>query len=258
MKHHKQHFKHVASVYDHVRNTDTDVIGAIIPSLPGHKRPLDVADIGCGTGKYSEIIAEQLNSNLRLFCCDYSDAMLSECRKSMNQKPASKRFNFCLVSATDLPFVDCCFDAVLTFNAVHHFDLDCFIGGAAHVLRHGGLLAVYTRTSAQNARILWGQHFPAFTEYENRLYTRERLERAVGKVPELKLEYIREFRYERSESVEFLLKRTFHKHYSTFSLYPAEEFNSAREIFAERLARLSTRGIIEHTVENTLVLARKI
>jgi len=258
MKHHKQHFKSVASVYGHVRNTDPDVVAAIIPGLPGHKRPLDVADIGCGTGKYSEIIAEQLNSNLGLFCCDYSDAMLSECRKSMNQKSASKRFNFCRVSATDLPFVDCCFDAVLTFNAVHHFDLDCFIGGAACVLRQGGLLAIYTRTPAQNARTVWGQHFPAFTGYETRLYTRERLERAVGRVPELKLEDIREFRHERSESVEFLQKRAFHKHYSTFALYSAEEFNSALEIFAGRLAKISKQDIIEHTAENTLVLALKI
>ncbi len=258
MKHHKQHFKSVASVYDYVRNTDLDVIDAIIPGLPGHKRPLDVADIGCGTGKYSEIIAEQLNSNLRLFCCDYSDAMLLECRKSMKQKSASKRFNFCRVSATDLPFVDCCFDAVLTFNAIHHFDLDCFIGVAVRVLRQGGLLAIYTRTPAQNARTVWGQHFPAFTEYENRLYQRERLEMAIRRVPELKLEHIREFRQVRSESIESLLKRAFHKHYSTFALYPEEEFKNALEIFAVRLSRITKRDIIEHTAENTLVLARRI
>ncbi len=258
MKYHKQHFKGVASVYDHVRNTDPDVVGAIIPALPGHKRSLDVADIGCGTGRYSEIISEQLNSNLRLFCCDYSDAMLAECCKSMNQKYVSKRFNFCRVSATDLPFVDCCFDAVLTFNAVHHFDLDCFIGGAACVLRQGGLLAIYTRTPAQNARTVWGQHFPAFSEHETRLYTRERLERAVGRVPELKLEHVREFRHERSESVESLQKRAFHKHYSTFALYPAKEFKSSLETFTKRLSKLSNGDMVEHTAENTLVLARKI
>ncbi|MEF9437519.1 MAG: hypothetical protein L0922_01755 [Candidatus Mariimomonas ferrooxydans] len=119
-------------------------------------------------------------------------------------------------------------------------------------------MAIYTRTPEQNARTVWGRHFPAFTEYESRLYTSERLERAVGRVPELKLEGIREFRHERSESVESLLKRAFHKHYSTFSLYPEDEFKNALEIFAGRLARISKQDIIEHTAENTLVLARKI
>ncbi len=76
MRHHKHHFERVALVYDHVRNTDPKVVDAIIPSLLRYKRPLDVADIGCGTGRYSEIIAVRLNSNLRLYCCDNSGAML--------------------------------------------------------------------------------------------------------------------------------------------------------------------------------------
>lgn len=254
----QHHFEHMASVYAHVRNTDPNVIEAIIPSLLRYKRLLDVVDIGCGTGRYSKIIAAQLNNNLRLFCCDYSSAMLAECRKGMNQKFPSKHIHYCRVSANDLPFANGYFDAVVTFNAIHHFDLDRFIAVAARVLRRSGLLAIYTRTPEQNARTVWGQHFFGFTEHETRLYRCERLKEAIGSVSELQLEGIQEFKHMRVESLESLLKRARHRHYSTFAFYPAEEFRRALETFAEKLNGFSNGSMIKHTAENTLVLARRI
>jgi len=74
----EHHFGRVASMYTHVRNTDPGVVEAIISCLQVDKPPIDVADIACGTGLYSKIITARLNSNLRLFCCDYSNEMLSE------------------------------------------------------------------------------------------------------------------------------------------------------------------------------------
>lgn len=254
----EHHFEHVASVYDHVRNTDPNIIEAIIPSLPRYKYPVDVADIGCGTGRYSKIIATQLGSNLRLFCCDNSGAMLLECLKRMNRKFPSKHIHYCRVSANDLPFADGCFDAVVTFNAVHHFELDRFVAVAARVLRSDGLLAIYTRTPEQNARTVWGQHFPGFTEHEVRLYQCKRLEEAINRVSELQLEGMQEFKYTRVESLDSLLKRAYHRHYSTFALYSPEGFRCALETFAKRLTGLSKGSIIEHTAENTLVLARRV
>jgi ubiquinone/menaquinone biosynthesis C-methylase UbiE len=254
----EHHFERVASVYDRVRNTDPDVIETIITYLPGDNRPIYVADIGCGTGRYSKIIAARLDNNLRLFCCDYSDAMLAECCERMSKEFPSKNIHYCRASASDLPFADGCFDAIATFNAVHHFDLDRFVAVAARVLRRGGLLSIYTRTPEQNARTVWGQHFPGFIERETRLYQYARLEEAISSVSELRLEGIQEFRRVRVESLESLLERARHFHYSTFALYPANEFNQALEGFAERLNALSNEGTIEHTAENTLVLARRI
>lgn len=251
------HFERVSSVYADVRNTDPAIIDSIIPYLQIDNRPIDVADIGCGTERYSEIIAARLDSNLRLFCCDYSSDMLTECRKRTTRNFPSKHIYYCLASANDLPFADGCFDAVTSFNAVHHFDLDSFISAAARVLRPGSLLSIYTRTPEQNARTVWGQNFPEFTIYETRLYRYERLEQAICGVSELQLEGVHEFKHVRVESLKSLLNRARNFHYSTFALYPADEFMQALQTFAKRLTDLSNEGTIEHTAENTLVLARR-
>ncbi len=258
LQHMEHHFKRVASVYGYVRNTDPQIIEEIIPRLPIDKRRLNIADIGCGTGRYSKIIAAKADSCSRLFCCDYSAAMLQQCRKRMSLEFPLKNTYYCLVNANELPFAHGCFDALTTFNSVHHFDLDRFIAAAALVLCPGGLLSIYTRTPEQNAHTIWGQHFPGFTEHEPRLYQCEHLEEAIDRVPELQLEGTHEFKHVRVESVESLLNRARNFHYSTLTLYPEDEFRLALETFAKKLTDLSSKGKIKHTARNTMVFVRRI
>ena len=253
----QRHFARVASVYDRFRNTDPDVVESIITRLPDVRRPLDVADIGCGTGRYSDIIAANLNGNLRLLCCDYSGAMLKECRERMSQDFPSKPFRYCLARADALPFAAGSLDGVVTFNAIHHFNLDRFVAESARILRPGALLAIYTRTPQQNLRTIWGQHFPGFAARETRLLPQARLDEAIRRRPELLIEEVREFRHVRTESSESLLDRARNFHYSTFALYPPEEFAAALATFAGRLSRIGN-GSVEHVAENTLLLARRI
>jgi ubiquinone/menaquinone biosynthesis C-methylase UbiE len=252
-----QHFNRAASKYAARRDTDPDVIEPIIQHLPRHRRSLDLLDVGCGTGRYTHIISQRINRRLRLVCCDYSSAMLVECRKRMGRQSASKDIHYCRLRADDLPFPDEGADGVVTFNAVHLFKLDRFLGEASRVLRPGGLLAIYTRTPDQNRRTVWGRHFPGFTENETRLYSREQLKRFVDDAAGLKAQGIHEFKHRRVESVESLLDRARAFHYSTFALYARNDFVRALDAFAERLDRLSQDGLIEHTAENTLILARR-
>jgi len=253
----QNHFERVASVYPNVRNTDTYIIEEIILNLPHHNRPVDIIDIGSGTGRYSELIAIHLDrSNPRIFCGDYSGAMIAKCCERMSQGFLSGNINCCRVNANGLPFRDCCFDAIVTFNAVHHFDLDHFVAESVRILRTGGLLAIYTRTPEQNMRTVWGQYFPRFTERETRLCRSERLEQAIGSISELELKSIKTFTHMRVESPESLLSRARNFHYSTFALYPQDEFKQAMGTFAQRLTDPGTNGVIEHTAENTLILAR--
>ena len=254
----KHHFERVAAVYGHVRNTDPDIIESIIPRLPRDKSRLNIADIGCGTGRYSKIISARADSFLRLFCCDNSVAMLQQCRKLMHLEFLSKNNYYCLINANNLPFAHACFDAVTTFNAVHHFDLDRFVTTAARVLRPGGLLSIYTRTPEQNAHTIWGQHFSRFTENETRLYQCEQLEEAIDRVAELELESILKFKHMRVDSQESLLNRARNFHYSTFTLYPSDEFRLALKTFAKRLKDLSSSDKIKHTAGNTMILVRRI
>ena len=175
----------------------------------------------------------------------------------MGWQSGATRIHYCRLSADDLPFLDESADGVVTFNAVHHFKLDHFISEASRVLRPRGLLAIYTRTLDQNKRTVWGQHFPRFTERESRLYSCERLKQSIGGAAGLMMEGIHEFKHTRAESVESLLNRARNLHYSTFALYPRNEFFRALNTFAQRLGRLCQKGLIKHTAENTLILARR-
>lgn len=253
------HFKRVASIYARVRDTDPEVVEAIIERLPQGKDHLDVADIGCGTGRYSEMVLRHLNGHGRFYCCDYSPAMLAECRRRMEQYADAGQMIFAHCSATSLPLEDGSLDALVTFNAVHHFDLPAFVAEAARILRPGGLLAIYTRTPEQNVRGIWGQHFPDFNEYERRLFARPQLMDAVGRVPSLAIETVKELSFTRSETPDSLLEKARAHHYSTFALYPPDKFTQALSVFEERLRTLVNGNLeIEHQAFNTLLLARRL
>lgn len=254
----EQHFERVALIYPHVRNTDPDIIERIVARLPRENLPMKVADIGCGSGRYPLILAARLCQNLLLFCSDHSSAMIANCRRRITKGSPFHHVSFCRTSATTLPYTDGCLDAVVTLNAVHHFDLDRFLAEVARVLRRGGLLAIYTRTPEQNARTVWARHFPGFTKHETRLYAREHLEKTVGGISGLQLEDLLELKHVRVESRESLLQRARHFHYSTFALYSPGEFTNALQKFARRLTVVARAGTITHTAENTLVFARRV
>ena len=202
--------------------------------------------------------ATRLGRGLRLFCCDRSREMVAASRVEMRPTSVPTLSLHCRASANELPFADATFHAVVTFNAVHHFDLDRFIAEAARVLRWDGILAIYTRTREQNARTVWGRHFPGFAERETRLPDREGLERAIGNVSLLRLEGILEFAHDQTESVTMLVERTRRRCYSTFTLYSEEEFTQAIATFSKHLGDLSVNGSVTHAAENTMVLARRL
>ncbi len=82
--------------------------------------------------------------------------------------------------AESLPFAAGEFDALLPFNALHHFDLPAFLGEAARVVRPSGALLLYTRTPEQNRRKVWGRFFPEFVARETRLHSERRLRTAMA------------------------------------------------------------------------------
>jgi hypothetical protein len=51
-------------------------------------------------------------------------------------------------------------DAMVTFNAIHHFILSDFLGETSRVLQDNGHLFICTRLRSQNERDIWGRFFP--------------------------------------------------------------------------------------------------
>ncbi len=133
-----------------------------------------------------------------------------------------------------------------------------FLGQAARAVKSFGQVFVYTRLKNQNARNIWGRFFPGFSEKETRLFDLGYVESWADRLDGLNLETIEFFGFERVASLERLLDQAAGKHYSTFSLYSADELRKALEVFEARLAEhFMGCDQIKWTDENVMMVFRK-
>lgn len=92
----------------------------------------DVLEVGCGTGRWLELVRTKGASPVGL---DGSIGMLRVARQRDCRTPVLQG------SAESLPFVDDSFDTIFVINALHHFpDPVDFIRESHRVLRRGGRL----------------------------------------------------------------------------------------------------------------------
>jgi ubiquinone/menaquinone biosynthesis C-methylase UbiE len=253
----REHFRRIAPSYRDLRTTDLKPIAQIahyLLALP----IITLADIGCGAGRYTlELLRFLANRVRHIDCVDSSAAMLQQLGEHLTQQ-GIKGFSTLKASAMALPIPSLSLTGVLTFNALHHFKLPLFLRETARVLQHGGYLFMYTRTRSQNARNIWGRLFPLFKEKETRLYELPELEAALGGVPQLQLQAVHSYQYERASTIERLVAQARARHYSTFSLYGPREFERALQTFQINLRRhFPDLQNIRWWDENLMLIARK-
>ncbi|MCH9035880.1 MAG: class I SAM-dependent methyltransferase [Chloroflexi bacterium] len=217
-----EHFTAVAPVYTRLRTTDASPVKAIRDNLV-KTDGLYVADIGCGSGRYSQQLFLHLGPAIKLVCVDVNRAMLDELNWAIDpaMDPSVESIQ---ASANALPFDDGTLDVITTFNAIHHFDVAGFLRESRRVLKKDGKVFLYTRLMEQNATTIWGRFFPGFLEKETRLYTRSELSTYISRhlMPSQML--ITPFSFYRQASLEALVEQAKLRHYSTFSLYGEKEF----------------------------------
>lgn len=253
------HFSQVAERYRDLRTTDPEPIIYITQELGSRSNLpyVDVADIGCGCGRYSLLLAKCLDGKIRLRCVDNNEQMLATLRTYLRANGISK-FVSVKSDAESLPFGDSSFDCILSFNAVHHFKLRDFLVEAARILRDRSLLFIYTRTPKQNRRNIWGKYFPEFCQKEARLYHPDELEQAVRAVPTLKLRGVKYFKYERVASLARLIEQAENRHYSTFWFYSDQEFVTVLEEFRQNIRQhFSNPNQVRWFDENLLLVIEK-
>jgi ubiquinone/menaquinone biosynthesis C-methylase UbiE len=253
----EQHFNRVAGVYRDIRVTDPEPVYKIKQRLR-KKNPVGL-DLGCGTGRYSELLMRHLRPSL-LLGMDANQSMLEKARECLNPRLRNRKFKFLPLISLDraLPLSDSCLDFVATFNAVHHFTVAAFLEEAARVLSSGGWLSIYTRTPQQNRRTIWGRFFPKFSQKENRLLGQSGLRSLINKTPGLRLRTIEKFTFGRQSTLAELQRFAVDSSYSTFSLYRADEFRECLLKFEENLKqKFSDLTDIRYTAENILYLARR-
>ncbi len=250
-----RHFTEVSSVYREVRTTDPDPVAHLARTLVSRDR-IRGADIGCGDGRYDVLMFEAI-PGLRLTCVDANAAMLERAADLLSSRGIDA-FETRRAAAEELALESGVYDFVASFNAVHHFDLGAFLGACRAALAPGAHLFIYTRLPEQNARTIWGQYFPGFTERETRLASLGDLHGSIERTDGLGFEGAISFRYPRRAPLDRLIAQARRRHYSTFSLYEPEEFEDALAGFRDRVsaAAIDINAIAWHD-ENVLIHARR-
>lgn len=217
---------------------------------------IEAVDIGAGSGRYCLKLFEHLD-NLYLTCIDINAAMLEETSNYLS-KAGITDFKTIQSPAEDIPLDDNSIDYIFVFNAIHHFNLNEFMDEVARVLRDRGSIFIYTRLQSQNGRNIWGRYFPLFLEKEERLYELDELEKMIALTDSLDIECTKEFKYERNASLGRLVNLARSRHYSTFSLYQQDEFETALKGFKENIKRnFSNLEKIEWDDEYTMLVVKK-
>ena len=85
-----------------------------------------MADVGCGDGRYSLELLKCLGDKCYLHCIDSNENMLKNLKDYFTEKNA---MNFCVRrgNANKLPLENDSMDCIVTFNAIHHFDIQRFL-----------------------------------------------------------------------------------------------------------------------------------
>lgn len=248
------HFSQIALSYRDIRTTDLQPIQFIRERLKDLKT-IRAADIGCGTGRYNLLLFEHLN-NLHLTCIDINESMLKEASAYLKGN-GMQRFITVKANAFDLPVKANMMDCVFTFNAIHHFDLLRFVEKAAVITKEDGFIFIYTRLQSQNARNIWGRHFPLFLEKEERLYELNDITETVDSTSCSTIESIKNFYFRRKATLDQLLDKVRKRHYSTFSLYDDHELEDCLRKFKKKIVHHFTDPEqIEWFDENIMIVLR--
>ena len=113
-----------------------------------------IVDLGCGTGRFSEILLAEFGA--RIIGFDPSESMIEQAR----QKSATGMIEFEQAWAHELPLADGCVDLVFMSQVYHHLpDAIAAARECRRILRAGGYLCIRTATSENDVVI--PRFFPA-------------------------------------------------------------------------------------------------
>ena len=248
------HFSRVAPIYRQVRTTDVEPIMHIGETLK-HMTDIKAADVGCGAGRYDLLLFQHLN-NLQLTCIDINESMLEQVTDYLTSH-GILNIKTLKANRDDIPLEGNSMDCIFTSNAVHHFDFVKFIKKSSKIIKEDGRIFIYTRLRSQNARSIWGQYFPIFSETETRLYELDEMKQWIQSVDSLQLENSKMFKYKRNATMEQLVEKVTKRHYSTFSLYEENELAEALETFQENIReQFQDTTQVKWRDENILLILR--
>ena len=234
-----------------MRTLDLEPILHIKNQING-KFKISMADVGCGDGRYSIEFLKQFKDRCYVHCVDYNENMLKSLQIHLTEQNIT---NFCTRQgdANKLPLDSNSLDYIVTFNAIHHFDISKFLSESLRSLKDGGHLFIYTRLQMQNSKNIWGKYFPLFSETETRLYDIEELEQHIQNA-DMNICSTKLFEYPRISSLSRLITQAENNHYSTFALYDKKTFQESLKTFKQNIKKnFDNLEQIKWTDENILI-----
>lgn len=111
----------------------------VLAGLDG-SRPLEIADIGCGTGGASLELARMLDA--RITAVDFLPSFLDVLRQRAQAQGLGERIMTLEASMDALPFTDASFDVIWSEGAVYNMGFEAGIAAWKRFLKPGGKLVL--------------------------------------------------------------------------------------------------------------------
>jgi len=218
-----------AASYDRIRPVDENwrqVFEVVVQEadLRGQR----VLDLGCGTGRLSQALAEQ--GIARVWGVDASPEMLAVARDRLPGSVGLKQGR-----AEQLPFRDAWFDRAVMWLVCHLVDRPAAFREARRVLVPGGLLAVVTFAVEHFDRYWLNDYFPTIREIDLARFPTEPQLRDELKRAGLGTDRVVRLSQHATLTREHALERIRGRHISTFDLLDEDDIRSGTDRAAREL-----------------------
>ncbi len=166
--------------YDSGRRLPAETINLWLDAIAKHvpvRSVQAIADIGCGTGRFSRVLARRYRATV--FGVDPSATMLASARRTAR----SRRLKFIRGAAEDIPLPDGSCDLVFLSQAYHHLSDEIQAGAEfKRLLKPRGFLCIRNSTTENLGSYLYHRFFPGALRFCRRLLpSRARVSRAMRK-----------------------------------------------------------------------------
>ena len=149
-------------------------------ALSGLKRAsgLKIADIGCGTGASTLVLARELDAHIT--AVDFLPEFLVRLEDAANRAGISDRITTLSASMEALPFAESAYDAIWSEGAIYSMGFAAGIKAWRRYLKPGGVLAVSELTWLTNQRPAelqahWEKEYPEVDTASGKIAVLERL-----------------------------------------------------------------------------------
>lgn len=202
---------------------------ALEPALARFGGPLDVLDLGAGTGKLAAMLAALGH---RVTAVEPDADMLAQLRRSVPEVTALRG------GAEDIPLPDASVHAVLVGQAFHWFDQGRALPEIARVLRPGGTLGALWNTDDDRVEWIAGLHEAADGTVSYSSWARER---GIAAHPSYAPVELAEFPHRQRRTIDSMVA-TVATHSSFLILEPAERAQGLARVRAYLASCPQTSG----------------